>query len=317
MNLIATNFSLPHQTDIYRGEVRDVYTIDSKIVSVATDRLSVFGHLFPKPIPYKGQILNQLTTYFADATKDIVPNWIEYVPDPNVLIGKKCTPFMVNIVIRGALLGHAWRIYEAGARHICGVELPDGLQQYDLFDEPIITPTTKTANGFEEDIAAGDIIELGLMSEADYERLSIIARQLFIRGKQMARNQGLLLADTKYEFGIYDDEIYIIDEIHTPDSSRYFYADEYESYLRDRTVQPPQHISKEFIREWLLNHEFSGLDDQTVPELPEELANEISRKYIELYEQMSGEEFIRPDPSVQIEQRIQENIESYFASHTA
>lgn len=310
--LLATNLSLEGQTDIYRGETRDVYILDDRLVSVATDRMTVFGHLFPEAIPHKGQVLNQLTEYFAKATEDIIPNWLTSVPDPNVIIGKKCKRFEVNFVIRGALIGHAWRVYEAGTHRVSGVNLPEGLQEYDLFDEPLITPSTKAQSGFEEDVSAGEIIEQELMSEAEFERLSIIARQLFIRGKQMARQRGLILADTKYEFGICDGEIYLIDEIHTPDCSRYFNAEEYERYLKERN-EPPEHLSKEFMRQWALNQGFSGLEEQEVPVLPQDVINEISHRYVRLYEQLTGSEFQYPDSQLGIEERIQENIKTALA----
>lgn len=311
MAILATNYSFSGQDDdIYRGETRDVYIIDHKLLSIATDRLSVFGHLFPEPIPHKGQVINQLTYYFAKAVEDIVPHWIESIPDPNVTVGKQCKRFEVNIVIRGALIGHAWRVYGSGVHTVSGVEIPSGMREYDLLDEPIITPSTKEQRGYEEDISATDIIERGIMSEDQFERLSIIARQLFIRGKQMAREQGLLLADTKYEFGLYEDEIYLIDEIHTPDSSRYFYLDEYEAYLEDRSKQLPQQLSKELIRQWLLNQGYSGLDDQIPPTLTPEYIETLSKRYIEIYESLTNQKFVFPDPDADLIDRIKHNIDS-------
>lgn len=308
MSLLATNFTLDGQTDIYRGEVRDVYTVNDKLISVATDRLAVFGKLFPEPIPHKGQVLNQLSEYFADATRDIVPNWIENTPDPNVSIGKKCKRFEVNFVIRGALIGHAWRVYESGVKTISGVEFPDGLQEYDLLEEPIITPSTKAQHGYEEDIDVAEILERGLMSEAQFERLSIVSRQLFIRGKQLARQKGLILADTKYEFGIYNDEIYVIDELHTPDNSRYFSLKDHDTYSNDRTKPIPRHMSKEYIRQWALEFGFSGLDDQVPPKMSQDFINEASKFYIEIYEQLTGNKFIYPKQGENIEKRILNNI---------
>lgn len=308
MSLVATNYSFDGQTEIYRGEVRDVYSIGNVLISVATDRLTVFGHHFTQGIPYKGQVTNQITNFFAEKTEDIIPNWIVDSPDPNVSIGKKCKRFDINMVIRGSLAGHAWRIYQAGSREICGVEMPDGMQEYDLFDEPIITPTTKSPNGYEEDISGADIVANGILTESEYERLSIVSRQLFIRGKQIAREQGLILADTRYEFGKYEDEIYLIDEIHTPDSSRYFYLDEYEDFLKDRSRQLPRHMSTEVIRNWLLEQGFSGLDGQVAPELEESRVSQLTDMYVELYEQLTGGEFIRPDQSEAIEKRIENNI---------
>ena len=312
MAILATNYTFPGQTDVYRGETRDVYSLDTKMISVATDRLTIFGHLFSEPIPCKGQVINQLTQYFAEAAKDIVPSWIEYVPDSNVSIGKKCQPFKVNMVIRGALIGHAWRVYQAGARTISGIHLPDNMQEYDLFDEPIITPSTKAQSGYEEDISAQDIIEEGLMSEAEFERLSIVSRQLFIRGKQLVRKKGLILADTRYEFGTHDDQICIIDEIHTPDSSRYFKADSYEQYLRQRSTQPPEHLSTEYIRQWLLEQGYSGLEGQAAPALTKEFIDQLSGRYISLYQQITGDQFAYPDPDEDQLARIKHNIQLYF-----
>ncbi len=292
--LIATNCTFDGQSDIYRGEVRDVYTVDNKLISVATDRLSVFGHTFNQPVPNKGQILNLLTYYFAHETSDIIPNWIEYCPDPQVLVGKRCQRININMVIRGSLVGHAWRIYEAGIRTICGVELPDGMQQYDIFNEPIITPTTKASSGYEEDISGGDIVAEGLMSESDYERLCIVSRQLFIRGKQMAREKGLMLADTKYEFGYYDGELYLIDEIHTPDTSRYFYLDQYENYLITRTSQL-EHLSKEYARQWLLEQGYSGMDDQIVPTITNDFIKTLALQYQIVYKRLTGQQVVKLD----------------------
>ncbi len=315
MELLATNYSFKGQTDVYRGEARDVYSVDDHLTSIATDRLSVFGHLFTETIPHKGQVLNQLTYFFSEATEDIIPNWIESMPDPNVSFGKRCKRFNINIVIRGSLIGHAWRVYETGMRTICGVELPDGLQEYDLLDEPIITPSTKVQRGYEEDISATDIIAQEIMSEAEYERVSIVARQLFIRGKQIAREQGLLLADTKYEFGTYGDDMYLIDEIHTPDSSRYFYTDEYDNYLKDRSGRPPKDMSKEYIRQWLLQQGYSGLEDQTPPTLSQECIDTISARYIELYEQLTGTDFVYPQSHEDILERIKDNIDATLVKH--
>lgn len=317
MAILATNYSFSGQDDdVYRGEVRDVYTIGSKLISVATDRLSVFGHLFPEPIPHKGQVLNQLTDYFAGAVEDIVPNWIESAPDPNVSVGKNCKRFEVNIVIRGALVGHAWRVYNSGVRTISGVEIAAGMEEYDLLEEPIITPSTKSQRGYEEDISATDIIERGIMSEGQYERLSIIARQLFIRGKQMARERGLILADTKYEFGLFDEEIYLIDEIHTPDCSRYFHIDEYEKYLTDRMLPAPRHFSKELVRQWLLDNGYSGLDDQTPPVMSQEYMDMVSKLYIEIYECLTKQKFAFPDQGKDPLERIKTNIDSVLKVQT-
>lgn len=309
MEIPGTHFSFPGQTDIYRGKVRDVYTInDRKLVSVATDRISAFDVILPRPIPHKGQVLNLLAAHFLKDTADIAPNWLQSVPDPNVSIGRKCQPFQVEMVIRGCLVGHAWRVYEKGIRDIAGVSMPDDMQEYDMFEEPVITPATKATSGHDEDISAMEIVEMGLASEAEFERLSMLARQLFIRGRQEARKRGLVLADTKYEFGKYNGEIYIIDEVHTPDSSRYFYLESYEAYLNDRSSESPKHLSKEFVRQWLLDHGFSGLEGQKLPEMTDELVETVSKRYIELYEQMTGESFAYPDPSVDPIDRIEKNV---------
>lgn len=309
MAISGTHFNFPGQTDIYRGKVRDVYTINNDVlVSIATDRISAFDVILPRPIPFKGQVLNQLAAHFLRTTSDIAPNWLESTPDPNVSIGKKCKPFPIEMVIRGCLVGHAWRVYDAGIRELAGVSLPDGMQEYDMFDEPIITPSTKAAEGHDEDISAMEIVEHGLASEAEFERLSMLARQLFIHGRQEARKMGLVLADTKYEFGIYKDEIYVIDEIHTPDSSRYFYADGYENYTKDRTQEKPKHLSKEFVRQWLLENGFSGIDGQTVPEMTDEFVESVSQRYIELFEHLTGEKFSYPPGGDDPLNRIENNI---------
>lgn len=314
MAISGTSFSFPGQTDIYRGKVRDVYTVGSTLVTVATDRISAFDVIMPRPIPHKGQVLNQLASYFLESTKDIAPNWLENVPDPNVSMGRKCEPFAIEMVIRGCLVGHAWRVYESGVRELCGVPLPDGMKEYDMFEEPIITPSTKAQAGHDEDISAMEIVEQGLASEAEFERLSIMARQLFIKGRQDARGQGLILADTKYEFGKYKDEIYVIDEIHTPDSSRYFYADSYDAFIADRSKQEPKHLSKEFVRQWLLEQGFSGLEGQVLPEMSDEFVESVSKRYIELYEQITGKKFEYPaqkdDPLKRIEANVNKALES-------
>lgn len=311
MALSGTHFSFEGQTGVYRGKVRDIYTVnDDTLISVATDRISAFDVILPQPIPHKGQVLNQLAAHFLTKTANIAPNWLQETPDPNVSIGLKCQPFAIEMVIRGCLVGHAWRVYEAGVRELSGVRLPDGMQEYDMFDEPIITPSTKASSGHDEDISAMDIVEQGLASEAEFERLSIMARQLFIHGRQQARAQGLVLADTKYEFGTYNGEIYVIDEIHTPDSSRYFYVDGYEAYLKDRSGEAPRNLSKEFVRKWLLDQGFSGMENQKVPEMTDEFAQSVSRRYIELFEQLTGEKFIYPDPDIDITARIENNVKA-------
>lgn len=287
---------LPNQTAFYKGKVRDVYTIAGKyLVMVVSDRISAFDVVLPRPIPYKGQVLNTIASRFLDATEDIVPNWKISAPLPNVTIGFKCETFPVEMVIRGNLAGHAWRTYKSGKRELCGVPLPDGMKENDFFQQPIITPSTKAHEGHDEDISKEEIITRGLVGKKDYEELERITQALFERGRQMAREQGLILVDTKYEFGKIGDTIYLIDEIHTPDSSRYFYANGYEE--RQEKGLPQKQLSKEFVREWLMENGFQGKDGQTVPEMTDEVVNMISDRYIELYEQVTGTVFIKEDLS--------------------
>jgi len=287
---------LPNQTAFYKGKVRDVYTIaDKYLVMVVSDRISAFDVVLPRPIPYKGQVLNTIAARFLDATRDIVPNWKISAPLPNVTIGLKCETFPVEMVIRGNLAGHAWRTYKSGLRELCGVPLPDGMKENDFFQQPIVTPSTKAHEGHDEDISKEEIIARGLVGKEDYEELERITQALFERGRQMAREQGLILVDTKYEFGKIDDTIYLIDEIHTPDSSRYFYANGYEE--RQEKGLPQKQLSKEFVREWLMENGFQGKDGQTVPEMTDEVVNMISDRYIELYEQVTGTVFIKEDLS--------------------
>ncbi|MEO8785028.1 MAG: phosphoribosylaminoimidazolesuccinocarboxamide synthase, partial [Candidatus Saccharimonadales bacterium] len=265
----TTNFKLPNQVGpVFHGKVRDTYKIGDKyLVAVATDRISAFDVILPQAIPYKGQVLNQVAQHFLETTTDIVPNWLVEVPDPNVSIGLLCEPFKIEMVIRGCLIGYAWRHYQAGNRSLCGVTLPDGLQEYDIFPEPIITPSTKADEGHDEDISAQQIVKQGLASATEFVELSRLARALFKRGQKMAAQQGLLLADTKYEFGRLDGQIYLIDEVHTPDSSRYFYQESYQTYLKQRSGERPKHLSKEFVREWLMANGFQGKSGQTVPDM--------------------------------------------------
>lgn len=287
---------LPNQTAFYKGKVRDVYTIaDKYLVMVVSDRISAFDVVLPRPIPYKGQVLNTIAARFLDATKDIVPNWKISAPLPNATIGLKCETFPVEMVIRGNLAGHAWRTYKSGKRELCGVALPDGMKENDFFQQPIITPSTKAHEGHDEDISKEEIISRGLVSKDDYEELERITQALFERGRQMARERGLILVDTKYEFGKIGDTIYLIDEIHTPDSSRYFYANGYEE--RQEKGLPQKQLSKEFVREWLMDNGFQGKDGQTVPEMTDDVVNMISDRYIELYEQVTGTVFIKEDLS--------------------
>ncbi len=273
---------------------------------VVTDRVSAFDVILPRPIPYKGQVLNQLASYFLEASKDICPNWIIKIPDPNAAIGILCKPYKVEMVIRGFLTGHAWREYKSGKRMICGVPMPDGLKENDAFPEPIITPTTKSSHGHDEDISREDIIAKGIVAEQEYEQLEKYTRALYERGFRMAMEKGLILVDTKYEFGKSNEKIFLIDEIHTPDSSRYFYADGYEE--RQKNGQEQRQLSKEFLRQWLIAHDFQGLEGQTIPEMPDEFVKEVSERYIELYEKITGKFFDRVDTR-DILNRIENNIQ--------
>ncbi len=307
MNAIKqTNFNLPNQTSFYKGKVRDVYTINNQYLAmVVTDRISAFDVVLPEPIPYKGQVLNQIAASFLDATKDIVPNWVISVPDPNVTVGRICEPFKVEMVIRGYLAGHAAREYKLGKRMVCGVSLPDGLHENDQLPQPIITPTTKAAVGHDEDISREDILAKGIVSEADYLQLEAYTRALYQRGTEMAAAQGLILVDTKYEFGKVDGKIYLIDEIHTPDSSRYFYKEGYEE--RQQKGEPQKQLSKEFVRQWLIENGFQGKEGQTVPVMTPEKVNSISERYIELYEQIIGQKFVKP-ANGDVLQRVEQNM---------
>ncbi|MCB0478531.1 MAG: phosphoribosylaminoimidazolesuccinocarboxamide synthase [Crocinitomicaceae bacterium] len=310
--LTKTNFKFPGQTKVYHGKVRDVYTInDDLLVMIASDRISAFDHILPKGIPFKGQVLNQVASMFLDATSDIVPNWKLATPDPQVAVGIACEPFRVEMVIRGYLAGHAWREYRAGERLICGVEMPEGMRENDAFPEPIITPATKADEGHDEDISRDEIIKQGIISEEDYVQLEDYTRKLFQRGSEIAAERGLILVDTKYEFGKKDGKIYLIDEIHTPDSSRYFYADGYKERQANR--EPQKQLSKEFVREWLMENGFQGLDGQIMPVMPDDFVDTVTERYIELYEKITGKTFEKSDVS-QLEQRIEENVNSYLQS---
>jgi phosphoribosylaminoimidazole-succinocarboxamide synthase len=282
--------TIPGLINTYHGKVRDVYYIENELlVMLASDRISAFDVILPKPIPYKGQVLNQIAAYMLEATKDICPNWLISTPAPNVAIGKKCTPFKIEMVVRGNLVGHAWRTYQAGGRTLCGVTLPEGLKENDFFPNPIITPSTKASEGHDEDISKEAIIAEGLASAEDWAILEKYALELFDRGKEIAAKRGLILVDTKYEFGKIGDTIYLMDEIHTPDSSRYFYADGFEA--RQASQEKQKQLSKEFVREWLIENNFMGKEGQTVPTMSEEWIQTISKRYIELYEQIIGEPF--------------------------
>lgn len=311
MNAIKeSKFEFPGQTNVYNGKVRDVYTIENDLlVIVASDRISAFDYILPKPIPFKGQVLNQLAAKFLHATEDIVQNWLIDTPDPSVAVGHKCEPFRVEMVIRGYLAGHAAREYKAGKRTLCGVELPEGLKENDRFSTPIITPATKADEGHDEDISREDIIAKGIIAEADYVLLEKYTRELFQRGTAIAAERGLILVDTKYEFGKKNGEIYLIDEIHTPDSSRYFYADGYEE--RQAAGEKQKQLSKEFVREWLIANNFQGLDGQTIPVMPDEFVETVSNRYIELYEKITGEDFVKADVS-SIQNRIENNVLNFL-----
>lgn len=308
--LVRTDYKFEGQSHVYHGKVRDVYSIGKdELVMIATDRISAFDVVLPQGIPYKGQVLNQIAAKFLDATSDIVPNWKQATPDPMVTVGLRCEPFKVEMVIRGYLTGSAWREYKAGARTLCGVALPEGMKENQKFPTPIITPTTKADEGHDENIAKEEIIAQGLVSKEDYEQLEKYTYALFQRGTEMAAQKGLILVDTKYEFGKNNGEIYLIDEIHTPDSSRYFYADTYQSLFEKGEEQ--RQLSKEFVRKWLMDNGFQGKDGQAVPEMTEGYCNSVSDRYIELYEKIVGEPFVKADIS-DVESRIEKNVSAYL-----
>jgi phosphoribosylaminoimidazole-succinocarboxamide synthase len=305
-----TNFKFPGLISIYHGKVRDVYNINDKyLVMVATDRISAFDVVLPKGIPFKGQVLNQVAAKFLDATADIVPNWKIASPDPMVTIGHFVEPFKVEMVIRGYLTGHAWREYRAGKRELCGIPLPDGMKEHQKFDEPIITPTTKATEGHDEDISREDIISQGLVSGEDYSKLEDYTFKLFSKGSEIAKEKGLILVDTKYEFGKKDGKIYLIDEIHTPDSSRYFYLDSYRESFDNGEQQ--RQLSKEFVRQWLIDRGFQGKEGQQMPEMPDEFVSEVSERYIELYEKITGESFVKEEPG-DVKERIERSIREFL-----
>lgn len=305
--LTRTDFNFEGQTKVYHGKVRDVYFIDNKyLVMVASDRISAFDVILPEGIPYKGQVLNQIAALFLDETKDIVPNWKIATPDPMVTVGHLCKPFPVEMIIRGYLTGSSWRTYKSGQRSICGVAIPDGMKEHQRFEKPIITPTTKADEGHDEDISREEIIRQGLISEEDYKQIEEITYKLFQRGSEIAAKHGLILVDTKYEFGKIGDQIYLMDEIHTPDSSRYFIADEYEECFEKGL--PVKQLSKEFVREWLMANGFQGQEGQQVPEMTPEIVGSISDRYIELYEKVTGKKFEKADESDDILKRIETNI---------
>jgi phosphoribosylaminoimidazole-succinocarboxamide synthase len=310
--LTRTDFSFEGQKNVYHGKVRDVYNINNEyLVMVVSDRISAFDVVLPEGIPYKGQVLNQIAAKFLDATSDIVPNWKVATPDPNVTVGHHCEPFKVEMVIRGYLTGHAWREYKSGKRMLCGVPMPDGMVENQMFPKPILTPTTKASEGHDEDISRDEIIAQGLVSRVDYEMLEDYTRKVFQRGTEMAMEKGLILVDTKYEFGKKDGKIYLIDEIHTPDSSRYFYAEGYEERLAKGENQ--KQLSKEFVRQWLIENNFQGKDGQVIPEMDEAFVRSVSDRYIELFENITGDRFVKSD-IVNIHDRIEKNISEYLKS---
>lgn len=309
--ITRTNFHFPGQTKVYHGKVRDVYTIDDKLmVMVVSDRVSAFDVVMPRPIPYKGQVLNQLAAHFLQSTHDICPNWLLEVADPNASVGILAKPYKVEMVIRGYLSGHAWREYKSGKRVICGVPMPDGMKENDRFPEPIITPTTKSDHGHDLDISREEIIQQGIVPEAEYLLLEEYTRKLYARGSAMAAEKGLILVDTKYEFGNSNGHVFIIDEIHTPDSSRYFYADGYQD--RQDRGEGQRQLSKEFLRQWLIENNFQGLEGQTIPTFTDEFVQMVSDRYIELYEKISGKTFERGNTE-NLEERISENVQHALA----
>jgi len=308
--LVKTDYHFPGQTSVYHGKVRDVYSIGNDLlVMIATDRISAFDVILPQGIPYKGQVLNQIAAQFLDATADIVPNWKLATPDPMVTVGYRCQPFKVEMVIRGYLTGSAWREYKAGARMLCGIALPDGMRENEKFPQPIITPTTKADEGHDENISKEEIIAQGLVSKEDYEQLEKYTYALFERGTEIAATKGLILVDTKYEFGVKDGKIYLIDEIHTPDSSRYFYTEGYRERFEQGEEQ--KQLSKEFVRKWLMDNGFKGDPGQEVPEMTSAYCDSVSERYIELYEKITGETFVKADNRSVVE-RIETNIQTYL-----
>lgn len=311
-SLTRTDFNFPKQKNVYHGKVRDVYNIDDQyLVMVVSDRISAFDVVLPEGIPYKGQVLNQIAAKFLDATADIVPNWKIATPDPNVTVGHHCEPFKVEMVIRGYLTGHAWREYRDGKRSICGVPMPDGMVENQKFEQPLLTPTTKADQGHDEDISREAIIEQGLVSKEEYEMLENYTRQLFQRGTEIAAEKGLILVDTKYEFGKKDGKIYLIDEIHTPDSSRYFYDDGYEERLKKGESQ--KQLSKEFVRQWLIENGFQGKAGQKAPAMNADFVSSVSERYIELFENITGDSFVKSE-IVDIQSRIEKNVNAFLSS---
>jgi len=310
--IAETEFSFPGQTGVYHGKVRDVYDLGDKLVMVASDRISAFDHILHNAIPYKGQVLNQTANFFLNATRDIVPNWLMASPDPNVSIGLRCEPIKIEMVIRGYLAGHAWREYSAGKRMICGVAMPDGMKESEKFPSPIITPATKAEEGHDEDISKAEILDQKILEKELYEELEKYTYALFERGTKMAAERGLILVDTKYEFGIYDGKVYLIDEIHTPDSSRYYYAEGYQDRLEAGEKQ--KQLSKEFVREWLMDHGFQGKEGQLMPVMPDSFVKEVSDRYITLFETITGSKFVKGEDS-DPRSRIEENVVSWLSKN--
>ena len=311
--LVSSDYTFPGQKSVYKGKVRDVYNInDNYLLMIVSDRISAFDVVLPRGIPYKGQVLNQIAARFLDATSDIVPNWKIATPDPTVTFGHKCDPYGVEMIVRAYLTGSSWRTYKNGARDICGISIPDGMREHQRFEKPIITPTTKAEQGsHDEDISREEIISRGIVTEEDYLLLEKYSLEVFLRGAEIAAGHGLILVDTKYEFGKKDGRIYLIDEINTPDSSRYFYADEYQE--RFEKGLPQKQLSKEFVREWLMANGFQGLEGQSVPDMSDKFADEVSERYIELYEKITGEKFIRADIS-NVPERIEVNCINFLKS---
>ncbi|PWH86157.1 phosphoribosylaminoimidazolesuccinocarboxamide synthase [Brumimicrobium oceani] len=304
-SLTKTDFNFPEQKEVYKGKVRDVYFIgDDHLVMIASDRISAFDHILPAGIPFKGQVLNQVATHFLKATEDILPNWLIDVPDPNVAVGYRCDPIRIEMVIRGYLTGHAWREYSAGKRVLCGVEMPDGMNENDKFPSPIITPSTKAVEGHDEDISREELLKQGYATEEIYSQLEKYTHALYQRGTEMAAERGLILVDTKYEFGMKDGKVMLMDEIHTPDSSRYFYAEGYAE--RQANKEQQRQLSKEFVRQWLIENDFQGLEGQKMPIIPEDFISLVTERYIELFEKITGKGFVQADTS-NIEERIMKN----------
>jgi len=307
--LFQTDFNLPGQSSFYRGKVRDVYTIDDQLIMIASDRISAFDHVLPRAIPLKGQVLNQTAAYFLNATRDLVPNWLIANPDPNVAIGRRCEPIKIEMVIRGYLAGHAWREYKSGKRVLCGELMSDGMRESDKFPSPIITPATKAEEGHDEDISAQEILDQRIVSETQWHELTKYTEALFQRGTEMAAEQGLILVDTKYEFGLFKNDIYLIDEIHTPDSSRYYYLDGYEE--RQLKGERQKQLSKEFVREWLMSNGFQGKEGQKMPVMPDEFVVTVTERYLELFEKITGNT-LEINPEENISERILNNLNKYF-----